>query len=145
MGISWSWNFAVPSCHPNTFIDLANTFLANKRSLKTICTVSGSESTHKDVTGQMYFEKIGPYFVKTCFRAFAAPSCHPSTFMDIAKIALANNHYVKTICMNSESDNIHMVVTSPVNSKQQGRFFWGNHGPGFLRSLVATRTTILTL
>ena len=31
--------FFCPSCHPSTFIDLENTVLANRCSVKTICTV----------------------------------------------------------------------------------------------------------
>ena len=72
LGNSWSRKFAVPSCHSNTFIDLANTFLANKRPLETICTVSGSKSTHMGVTGTTNFKKLGPLFQKTLLLHFAA-------------------------------------------------------------------------
>ena len=51
---------------------------------------------------------------------------------------------VITIRMVLGSDSTHMVVTSPVNSKQPVRFFCGNHGPGILRSLVAIQTLLLT-
>ena len=37
-----------------------------------------------------------------------------------------------------------MLFTSPVNFKQRGRFFWGNHGPGILRSLVAIQALLMT-
>ena len=50
-------DFAVPSCHPITLIDLSNTALVEKRFAKTKCAVSGSDSTHMDVTGPMNFEK----------------------------------------------------------------------------------------
>ena len=46
--------------------------------------------------------------------------------------------------MASGSESTHMVVTSPVNSKQPGRFFLGNHDPGILRSLVAIPALLLT-
>ena len=39
-------DFAAPVCHPSNFIDLANTLLAKRRSVKTICMVSGCDSTH---------------------------------------------------------------------------------------------------
>ena len=49
--------FAAPIYHPSSFIDIANTVLANRRSVKTICMVSGSDSTHIEVTGPKTFEK----------------------------------------------------------------------------------------
>ena len=64
--------FAAPIYHPSSFIDLANTFLANKRSLKTICTVLGSKSTHMDVTGPTNFKNLGPLFQKILLLQFAA-------------------------------------------------------------------------
>ena len=139
-------DFSEPSCHSSSFIDLAKTALANIRSVKTICMVSGSDSTHVGVTGPMNFEKnYDLFFAKSCFRDFSEPSCHSSSFIDLANTALANIRSVKTICMFSASDSTHMVVTSPVNSKQPVRFFFcGNHGPGILRSLVAIQTLLLT-
>ena len=57
--------FAAPIYHPSSFIDLANPVLANRRSIKNICTVSGGNSTQMDVTGPMSFEKkLGPLFRK---------------------------------------------------------------------------------
>ena len=47
--------------------------------------------------------------------------------------------------MVAGSDSTHMVDTSPVNYKQPGRIFWGNHGPGILRSLVAIQALLWTL
>ena len=122
--ISCFRDFSEPSCHSSSFIDLANTALANIRPVKTICMVSGSDSTHVGVTGPMNFEKnYDLFFAKSCFRDFSEPSCHSSSFIDLAKTALANIRSVKTICMFSGSDSTHMVVTSPVNSKQPVRFF----------------------
>ena len=63
-----------PVCHPSTFIDLANTTLADRRSVKTICVVLGSDSTHMDVTGPMNFEKrIEPLFRKIVLPGFCSP------------------------------------------------------------------------
>ena len=56
-GETCSWDFSATSCHTSSFIDIANIFLANRRSVMTICTVSGSKSSHMDVTGPMNFEK----------------------------------------------------------------------------------------
>ena len=41
-------------------------------------------------------------------------------------------------------DSTHMDVSSPVNFKQPGRIFWGDIGPGILRSLVAMQALLLT-
>ena len=50
--------FSVPSCHPSTSNDLSTTALDEKRFVRTLCTVSGSDSTHIDVTDPMTFEKM---------------------------------------------------------------------------------------
>ena len=63
-GETCSWDFSATSCHTSTFIDIANIFLANKRSVKTICTVSGSNSSHMDVTCPMNFEKNWGIFLQ---------------------------------------------------------------------------------
>ena len=49
--------FAAPIYHPSSFIDLSIIVLDNRRSVRTICTVSGSNSAHVDVNGPMTFEK----------------------------------------------------------------------------------------
>ena len=87
-----------PQLPSNHFIDLANIVLANRRSVKTICLVSGFESAHMDVTRPMNFEKKSDFFfVKSCSRDFVAPSCHPSTLIDFAKFALASKLSLKTM------------------------------------------------
>ena len=186
LGETCSWDFSAPSCHPNTLIELANIFLAENRSVKTLCTVSGSDSTHVEVTGPMNFENTGDlFFVKSCSRDFAvpswhpcnfkdfknnawlvvfsrdhmyalrelqyswgrhlsnefqkkpgsfigescsldfsAPSCHPSTFIDIANIVLANRRSVKAICTVSGSDRTHVDVTGPMNFENNYDLFF---------------------
>ena len=85
-GETCSWDFSATSCHTSIFIDVANVFLANRRSVMTICTVSRSNSSHMDVTGPMNFEKkIGPFFAKSCSRDFATTICHPSTLWTLQK------------------------------------------------------------
>ena len=49
-GETCSWDLSATSCNTSTFIDIANTDLANIRSAKTICRISGSDSTHMVVT-----------------------------------------------------------------------------------------------
>ena len=69
-----------------------------------------------DVTGPMNFEKkLGHFFAKSCSRDFATSICHPSTFMDLANIVLANKRSVKTIRTVSGSDSTHVDVTGPMN------------------------------
>ena len=64
-GETCSSGFYEHSCHPNTYSDLGNIVLANRGSVKTICMVSGSDSTHVDVTPPMNFEKkFGTSFSK---------------------------------------------------------------------------------
>ena len=62
-----------PVCHPSTFIDLANTTLADRRSVKTICVVLGSDSTHMDVTGPVKSKQPGRFFGKIMFPEFCGP------------------------------------------------------------------------
>ena len=56
LGETCSWGLFAPTCHRITFIELANIVLAYRRSIKTICTVSGSDMTHMDVTRPLKFE-----------------------------------------------------------------------------------------
>ena len=42
------------------------------------------------VTGPMKFKKSGPLFQKKRAPDFVATVCHPSTFIDLANIVLAN-------------------------------------------------------
>ena len=54
--------FWAPGCHPSNLIDLENTALASKSSLKTICMISSGYRTHRGVTGPMNFKKSGGFF-----------------------------------------------------------------------------------
>ena len=42
------------------------------------------------VTGPMKFKKPGPLFWKNVLAHFAAPVCHPSTFIELANFAPAS-------------------------------------------------------
>ena len=75
-GETCSWDLSATSCNTSTFIDIANIFLANRRSVKTICTVSGSNSSHMDVTGPMNFEKK----IRTFFLQNRAPGILRQSF-----------------------------------------------------------------
>ena len=90
------------------------------------------------------FQKTGSFFWRNLLLGYFCPSCHPSYFIDLANIVLDKRRSVKTLCLVSGGDSTQMVVTSPVNSKQTGRFFWENCGPGFLRSPLNIDALYLT-
>ena len=54
-------DFWAPGCHPSTLIDIANTALASRRSVKTICMISEGYRTHRDGTGPRSFKKSGRF------------------------------------------------------------------------------------
>ena len=61
-GKSCSRDFGAPGCNPCILIDLANTALARKSSLKPICMISEGYRTHGGVTGPMKFKKKDVFF-----------------------------------------------------------------------------------
>ena len=80
--------------HQSTLFDLANTVLASKGSLETMCLNSVSYRTHRAVTGPMSFKKSRRFVGKSCSRDFGAPGCHPSTLIDIVRhTALPSKHF----------------------------------------------------
>ena len=117
--------FGAPGCHPSTLIDLANTAVASKGSVKTICRISEGYRTHRGVTGPMNFKKSRRFVGKSCSRGFGAPGCHPGTLIDLANTAMASKISIKTICMISEGYRTNRDVTGPMNFKKSGRFFFG--------------------
>ena len=52
----------------STLFDLANTVLASKGSLETICLISGGYRNHRAVTGPMSFKKSRSFVGKPCSR-----------------------------------------------------------------------------
>ena len=106
-GNSCSRDFGAPDCYPSTLIDLANTALASRDSVETICMIFEDYKTHRGVTGPMKF-KSGKFFLEN--RApgyFGAPGCHPSNLIDLANTALASKSSLKTICMISSGYRTH--------------------------------------
>ena len=59
--------------YQSTFFDLANTVLASKGSVETICLISERYRTHRAVTGPMSFKKSRRLVGKSCSRDFRAP------------------------------------------------------------------------
>ena len=85
--------------YQSTLFDLANTVLASKSSLETICMISVGYRTQRPVIGPMSFKKSRRFVGKLCSRDFGAPGCHPSALIDIEHTALASKCSVKTICL----------------------------------------------
>ena len=53
---SCSLDFGDPGCHPDTLIDLANSDLASRDLVETICMICEGYRTHIGVTGPMNFK-----------------------------------------------------------------------------------------
>ena len=142
--------FGAHGCHPNTLIDLVHTALASKCSVKTICLISEGYRTHGAVTGPMSFKKSRRFVGKSCSRVFGAPSCHPSTLIDLVHTALASKWSVKTICLISEGYRTHGAVTGPMSFKKSRRFVGKScsrafGAPGYIKALYLTLQTLLWL
>ena len=108
--------------YQSTFFDLANTVLANKSSVETICMNSVGYRTHRAVTGPMSFKKSRRFVGKPCSRDFGAPGCHSITLFDIVHTVLASTCSVKTICLISEGYRTQRAVTGPMSFKKSRRF-----------------------
>ena len=61
-GNSCSRDFGAPDCYPGTLIDVANTALASRDSIETICKICEGYRTHRGVTDPMNFRKPGHFF-----------------------------------------------------------------------------------
>ena len=61
-GKSCSRDFGTLGCHPSFLIDLANTALASRCTVKTICMTLEGYGTNRGVTGPMNFKKPGRFF-----------------------------------------------------------------------------------
>ena len=139
-GKSCSRDFGAPGCHPRTLICFANTALASKASVETICMFWEGWRTHRGVNGSMNFKKIRTFFGKSCSRDFGAPGCHPSTLFDFINTALAGKSSVKTKCMIAEVYRTHSVVTGPMNFKKIRTFFFRKFMlPGFWATWLPSR------
>ena len=136
--------------YQSTLFDLANTVLANKGSLKTICMNSLGYRTQRAVTGPMSFKKSRRFVGKPCSRVFGAPGCHPSTLIDIVQTALAIKCSVKTICLISEGYRTRRAVTGPMSFKKSRRFVGKSRSrvfgeSGYIKALYLTLETLFWL
>ena len=57
-------DFGAPGCHPSTLIDLANTALVSRRTVKTIWMISKGYRANSGVTGSMNLKKIRTFFFR---------------------------------------------------------------------------------
>ena len=130
-GKSCSRGFGAPSCNPSTLIDLANTTLASRKSIETICMIWEGCRNHRGVTGPMNFKKTGFFFGKSCSRSFGAPGCIPVTLIDLVHTGLDSRVFGKPTYMFSEGYRTHRGVTGSMNFKKLGLFFRKIVLPGF--------------
>ena len=108
--------------YQNTLFDLANTVLASKCSVETICMNSVSYRTHGAVTGPMSFQKIATLCRENVLPSFWGTWLYQITLFDLANTVLAWKSSVETICMNSVSYRTHRAVTGPMSFKKSQRF-----------------------
>ena len=73
-GNSCSRDFGATDCYPSTLIDLANSALASRDLVETICKICEGYRTHRGVTGPMNFKSrtFLFFFVKSCSRDIGA-------------------------------------------------------------------------
>ena len=117
-------DLGAPGCHPSTLIDLANTAMASKRSVKTICMISECYRTHRGVTGPMSFKKSGRFLSENRAPGILEPWLPLNTLIDLANNAPASKRSVKTICFFSEGYRNQRSVFGPMNFKKKPTFFF---------------------
>ena len=125
--------------YQSTLFDLANTVLASKGPVETICMNSVGYRTHRAVTDPMSFKTSRRFVGKPCSRVFGAPGCHQSTLFDLADTVLASKGFLETICMISVGYRTQRPVTGPMRFKKSRRFFSENRAPRFLGQLAISK------
>ena len=108
--------------YQSTLFDLANTVLASKGPVETICLNSVGYRTHRAVTGPMSFKKSRRFCRKIVLQGFWGTWLYQSTLFDLANTVLAKKSCVETICMNSVGYRSHRAVTGPMSFKKSRRF-----------------------
>ena len=136
--------------YQSTLFDFANTVLASKGSVETICMNSVGYRTHRAVNGPMSFKKSPRSVGKPCSRVYGAPGCHPSTLIDIVHTALASKSSAKTISLISEGYRTHRAVTGPMSFKKSRRFVGKScsrdfGAPGYIKAFYLTLQTLFWL
>ena len=128
--------------YQSTLFDLANTVLASKCSVETICMNSVSYRTHCHWSDE--FQKITTFCRKTVLPRFWGTWLPSNTLIDIVHTALASKFYVKTMCLISEGYRTHRAVTGPRSFKKSRRFV-GKPFSRVLGHLAAIKALCLTL
>ena len=149
-GKSCSRVSGAPGCLQVTLFDIANTALASKSYIETICMNSEGYRTHRAVTAPMSFKKSRRFVGKPCSRHFGAHGCHPSTLIDPVHTAFASKCSVRIICLISEGYRTHRAVTGPMSFKKS-RGFVGKScsrvfgAPGYIKALYLTLQSLFWL
>ena len=125
--------------YQSTLFDLANTVLAGKGSVETICKNSVGYRTHGAVTGPMSFKNTRRFCRKIVLPGSWGTSLYQSTLFDLANTVLAGKSSVETICMNSVGYRTHGAVTGSMSFKKSRRFFSENRAPGILGHLAISK------
>ena len=125
--------------YQSTLFDLANTVLAKKSCVETICMNSGGCRCHRAVTGPMSFKKITTFCRKIVLPEFWGTLLYQNTLFDLANTVLASKSSLETICMNSVVYRIYRAVTGPMSFKKTRRFLSENRAPGFLGHLAISK------
>ena len=136
--------------YQSTLFDLANTVLASKGPVETICMNSVGYRTHRAVTGPMSFKKSRRFCRKLVLPGFWGTWLHQSTLFDLANTVLAKKSCVETICMNSEGYRSHRAVTGPMSFKKSRRFVGKScsrvlGAPGYIKPVYLTFKTLFWL
>ena len=136
--------------YQSTFFDLANTVLANKSSVETICMNSVVYRTHRAVTGPMSFKKSRRFVGKSCSRDFGAPGYIKALFLTLQTLFWLKKSSVETISMNSVVYRTHRAVTGPMSFKKSRRFVGKScsrdfGAPGYIKALFLTLQTLFWL
>ena len=136
--------------YQSTLFDLANTVLASKGPVETICINSVVYRTHRAVTGPMSFKKSRRFCRKIVIPGFWGTWLYQSTLFDLANTVLAEKSCVETICMNSGGYRSHRAVTGPMSFKKSRRFVGKScsrdfGAPGYIKALFLTLQTLFWL
>ena len=136
--------------YQSNLFDLANTVLAIKSSLETICMNSVGYRTQGAVTGPMSSKNHDVLSENCAPGFFGAPGCHSSSSFDIVHTALASKCSIKTICLISEGYRTQRAVTGPMSFKKSRRFVekscsqvFGAHG--YIKAIYLTLQTLFWL
>ena len=136
--------------YQSTLFDLANTVLAKKSFVETICMNSGGYRSHRAVTGPMSFKKLRSFVGKSCSRVFGAPGSIEALYLTLQTLFWLKKSCVETICKISEGCKNHRAVTGPMSFKKSRRFVGKSccrvfGAPGYIKALYLTLQTLFWL